>query len=81
MSRETMNNPLKKTLPLLTMAAVMGAFGDMPSAANPFGARGPAPRAHDPWEDEHIPKQVRRGKTYEEIQALRKVQWENKHKK
>jgi len=75
------NSAMKRMLPVALVAAAMSTMvGGMPTAGNPFGARGPTPRPRNPWDDEHLSKHERRGKTYEEIQAMRKTKWESKQK-
>jgi hypothetical protein len=68
------NSVLKRMLPIALVAAAFGSmFDEGPTFKKPY-----IPKVRNPWDDEHLSKNDRRGKTHEELQAMRKEQWQKK---
>jgi len=66
-----MNQKKQMIASLMAYAMYTGGSTFMPDRE----PKGSTKKDYAPWAGEHLPKKLRKGKTYEEIQELRKQAW------
>jgi hypothetical protein len=70
-----MNKSTKKVLPLLMAHAMFTGESGMTPDDIPLSP----PRKPKPWDKQSLPKEIRKGKSWEELAVLRKQEWLKTH--